>query len=168
MLKVNASIEDSSEIFKQHFKVNHNNKYPLWAVVELLSMTNLSKFYKNMLYVDSRSIAKDYFSFSDTTIVGSNFEYLSLLRNICAHGGRLYNRVFSKQVVLLEKHRYLYSKPEKNTYYAGLFAIKYLSPTKAVFNKFISDLELLIDNYRDYVEINRLGLPEDWKPNVLT
>lgn len=166
--KVTNSIEDSSEIFKQHFKNKYNNKYPLWAVVELLSMTNLSKLYKNMLNIDSRELAKTYFDFSEVALVSSNFEYLSLLRNICAHGGRLYNRVFSKQAVLLKEHQSLYNRPEKNTYYAGLFSIKYLAPTKTIFNEFILDLDLLINKHKNYIEISRLGLPDDWKQNILT
>ena len=67
---------------------------PLWAAVEIMSLGHLSKWIANLKHGKDRNrIARTYGM--DETILVSFLHHLSIVRNLCAHHSRLWNREFT-------------------------------------------------------------------------
>ncbi|ECT4435767.1 Abi family protein, partial [Salmonella enterica] len=98
--KLEGDIPRSREDFIKHLK----NKYeelqpPIWAVVELMTMGQLSKWFSNIKSrADRQAICRVYGL--DEKIMTSFCEHLSLVRNHAAHHARLWNRDFTKTSML--------------------------------------------------------------------
>ena len=106
MATVASEIARSNDVFIKHNFDNHDGEVPVWAAVEVLSFGTLSKIIKNLKTGTGRSYS----------ILASNYQYkskkgnlvkpsqkmlaswiqgASVLRNMCAHNSRIYNRTNS-------------------------------------------------------------------------
>lgn len=97
----------------------------------------LSRLYANLKTEDISKIANSFIGVNHK-VVESWLRSLSILRNICAHYGRLYNRKFNL-VPAIHKDLSNY-KIEKNKLFANVVAIKYLLPYKDELDRLIIDL----------------------------
>lgn len=66
---------------------------PIWVAVEALSMGSVSKMYELVRDEDVRHRLSKSFEFPKPEIAISTVRSLTILRNICAHHGRVWNRV---------------------------------------------------------------------------
>lgn len=96
--------------------IKHHREYyddiPIWVVSEIWDFGTMSKLYKGMHKDDKDRIAKLYHLKSGTHLQ-THLHAFNLIRNICAHYGRLWNRnmVFSANLKGLEpEFRQLNSK----------------------------------------------------------
>lgn len=93
-LKESASKRDT-EIFLSHY----HNKYaspkqpPIWMVVELLTFAEISRLFANLRVSGDKQAIEKHFGFK-FPVLRSWFQTLAVLRNICAHQGRVWNREF--------------------------------------------------------------------------
>lgn len=81
---------------KEPYIVRHREaqtRPPVWVVVEAVSMGTVSKMYKGLSNDDVRYAVSKSFGFPDPHIAESTFRSFTVLRNICAHHARLWNRV---------------------------------------------------------------------------
>ena len=90
--RLKQEAERSSETFIVHFR----NKYiedlpPIWAVCEVMSMGSLSKWYRNFGPAATKKLISNVYGV-DQRVLASWLHHLSIIRNICAHHGRLWNR----------------------------------------------------------------------------
>lgn len=91
--KLMEDYKDSQEVFAVH----HRTKYPelktppVWASCELMTLGQLSRWYKALKdRSDQRNIAKTYGLHE--SVLSSFLHHLTVVRNICAHHGRVWNR----------------------------------------------------------------------------
>ena len=84
-----------SEIVKHH-KRKYSNKMPLWVMMELMTYSSMSMFYHAMYRSDKILIA-DKVGIGYKTLE-NHLHCLSVFRNKCAHGARLYNISFNPPV----------------------------------------------------------------------
>lgn len=77
----------NSQIAKHHFR-KYDGNFPIWVAVELFTMSMISIFYADLKTADKKAIAKEYST--DYVHLESWLHSTSVLRNICAHHGRLY------------------------------------------------------------------------------
>jgi abortive infection bacteriophage resistance protein len=82
-------------IIKHHIN-NYGSRFPIWVVVENLSMNETSKYFSSLISGDKKAIALQAFNL-DENILKSWLEALGVLRNICAHYGFLHCRKFTKK-----------------------------------------------------------------------
>ena len=90
------TVKNSSEVLIRHFDKYDEQLPPLWAVCEVMTLGQLSRWYGNLKFrKDRKSIAKEYDL--DETNLTSFLHHLSIVRNrnTCAHHGRLWNREFT-------------------------------------------------------------------------
>lgn len=81
----------SDEKFINHFKDNYGTTdLPIWGVVEILSFGTLSKLYYAMYNVDKKFVSQQIPV--TTTVFCSWLHTFTILRNICAHHSRAWNR----------------------------------------------------------------------------
>ena len=85
-------VERSREIFIRHLKANYDELLPpIWAVVEVMSLGQISRWFSHLRHTaDRNAIAKGYGL--DETLLASFLHHVSIVRNICAHHGRLWDR----------------------------------------------------------------------------
>ncbi|MBC2319819.1 Abi family protein [Listeria booriae] len=155
----NANNKDKNrELFISWYKENYNNKFPFWVVVEMCNFNDISKFYKNLKPKIKKGMR---------TSFHYNYEYIEswlhttvLVRNICAHNGRLYNR----RLVITPK---LLSEMPRNLNIKRIFTpiviLKYLCSDKTVWNEFIKRMELTFHKYGESIELELIGFPVNWQ-----
>lgn len=157
----NEHIND--EIKKQSKKpmvVHHMQKYgghfPIWVVVELLSLGTLSTLYSLMQREDQKDVARDF----DTgyVYVKSWFASIVEIRNICAHYGRLYNMPLDSLAKLPPKE----SMYANSRLFTDCLAMKYIMKENSLWNTFIMNLHTIIDECPD-VNLRCIGFPENWE-----
>lgn len=136
MSAIASQIARSNDVFIKHNFDKHDGEVPVWAVVEVLSFGTLSKIIKNL----KTGIGSSY------SILASNYQYksqkgnsvnpsqkmltswiqgVSVLRNICAHNSRIYNRTINTTPEILSADK-ITPKPTHNGLYQILLAMKYL------------------------------------------
>jgi abortive infection bacteriophage resistance protein len=91
----------TEETRKSHetFVTHHQNKYaeplpPLWAVAEVMTFGELSKWYDNLKSSADRNVVAHRYDMDEANLT-SFLHHLSTVRNICAHHARLWNREFT-------------------------------------------------------------------------
>lgn len=85
----------SHEVFVRHHYAKYDEALPpIWASVEIMTLGQLSKWCGNLRHgADRNAIAHRYDM--DETNLCSFLHHLSVIRNLCAHHGRLWNREFT-------------------------------------------------------------------------
>lgn len=91
---INKEIENNKNVlFVKHHLEYYSGEFPLWVLMELFTFGMLSHFYADLKTADKKIISRNLYQ----TIPKYTESYLRCctdLRNICAHYGRLYYRIF--------------------------------------------------------------------------
>jgi len=86
---------NSNELFAYHFQDKYDEIIPpIWVSVELMTLGEISKWYRNLNIDDRKKIAKYYYL--KERYLSTFLLHLTEVRNICAHNGRLWNKKISK------------------------------------------------------------------------
>ena len=83
-----------NEDFVKHFILNYNGELPIWAATEVMSFGSLVRLYSLLQPSDRKKIASN-LGVSDGALLHGWLRSLNVLRNHCAHHGRVWNRVMS-------------------------------------------------------------------------
>lgn len=94
--RLEKELKRSQEIFVTHYRHKYTNPLlpPIWAAVEVMSLGQLSKWYYNLKKRSDRQSIADGYNINEV-IITSFLHHLTIIRNICAHHNRLWNRKFS-------------------------------------------------------------------------
>lgn len=88
-------VNRSKETFIQHLQRNYNDLLPpVWAVCEVMSLGLLSRWYDSLKPVQTRRLISRVYGINED-VLESWLRHLSVVRNLCAHHSRLWNRKFS-------------------------------------------------------------------------
>ena len=167
-----TEITRSNDVFIAHNFDNHEGAIPLWAAVEIMSFGTLSKLIKN-LKTGANSVfshivqnykytnANGHFITPSQDMFTSWIQALSVMRNICAHNSRIYNRTI-KPIPQLVSTDASQPPPRFNGLYQMMLAMKYLRPTDQSWREFISDFNVLLQNYMGIYDFNRMNFPTGW------
>jgi len=174
---INLDIYNQKENGKEmlvHYKEKHNYM-PLWVVIIIITFGKLSKFYQLMKNREQCVISKKYNLLPNVLITYS--KSLTIIRNLCAHGERLYNiRLRSKiHNDIIHKNLHIVKDAEDN-YIQGtndLFSIVIIFKkmlTKSDFALFFEELVEEIDTILSKIDINdskailiSMGFPINYK-----
>jgi abortive infection bacteriophage resistance protein len=93
-------VERSRETFLRHFQTTYDGfpRVPIWMASEVMSLGVLSKLFKGMQSVDQQAVAdrwKIHHSVAESWV-----HVITVIRNICAHHGRLWNRELGVHPIL--------------------------------------------------------------------
>lgn len=145
-------------LFVKHHMRQYDGKFPVWVATELFSFGMLSFFYSDLTTQDQKILAKELFN----TTYGNVRSWLKCctdLRNICAHFGRLYFKVFTSTPATPKDFSYNLGK----TLFANIVVLMFLYPDKNKWNNdILVGLKSLIDEYRGDIELSHIGFPDDW------
>ena len=165
---INKEIKKKDNEYAETFIANYYSKYsepelpPFWMVVETFTIGSLNKLFQNINQKDKKEIV-EYLGFtSDAKFIRfSNWLFaLSVIRNICAHHSRLFNRIFR---ISPSKHEKIeeFKGADNNPFYYIAIIINYYLITMAQDNSYENDLQTLFNRYKS-VNKTKMGFPKDW------
>lgn len=161
--QLKKEVSRSDEIFIKHHQNNYTEELPpVWAVCEVMSLGILSKWYSSLQPKKTRrSIASVYGI--DDSILQSWLRHLTMVRNICAHHSRLWNREFtvipklskSRSVSIIDQFI-----PESRKIYNTLVILLYFMDIISPQHNWRTRLKELINKHS--IPVNQMGFPTDW------
>lgn len=159
--KVSQKIEAYKETdIANHYKEIYGGKYPIWVLVEVMSFSDLSKYYS---YLPDEIRAKIAARLGQgTSVVERDLEALSVLRNCCAHNGRLYNKKLDPSPhhpPKLLKRRPQFKKASLFSFI--LAAVRYL-PTEKERHLYIDGFKKIKEKYDGILDNEITGITEDY------
>ncbi|MCI8559150.1 MAG: Abi family protein [Lachnospiraceae bacterium] len=173
---LSSQIARSNDVFIRHNFQNHDGEIPLWAAVEVMSFGTLSKTIKNLKTGKNSAytILAGYYRYisprgklvkPSLRMLSSWIQSVSVLRNMCAHNSRIYNRTINTFPELLMVDRTT-PAPLHNGLYQILLAMKYLRPTDKIWENFYTDLRNLLKKYNGSFDFNCMNFPADWSEHL--
>lgn len=168
-----SEISRSNDVFIEHNFNNHEGSIPLWASVEVMSLGTISKTIKNMKTGEQSAFSRLVQNYQFKNVNGNNvtpsqkmltswIHAVSIMRNICAHNSRIYNRAISIRPQLISSD-IVNPQPRYNGLYQIMLSMKYLRPTNTSWNTFINDFNHLLEKYAGIYSLNRMNFPSDWE-----
>ena len=164
-------VDRSREKFVGHFRTKYGNNHeylPLWMAGEIMSFGCVLTIYKGVPDRIKRDIATHY-GIPDVVLT-SWLQTINVIRNICAHHGRLWNRELGVKPFIPRKKKY----PEwhdpisisQHRIFGILTILHYLLRIIAPQSNWKTRLNSLLD---EYPEISRwsMGFPDNWKESPL-
>jgi abortive infection bacteriophage resistance protein len=163
MERVNTEIGQNRKVlFVEHHQKNYEGQFPIWVITELFTFGMLSYFFGDMPTPDQKNLAKKMYGTIPKNLV-SWLRCCTDLRNICAHYGRLYFRVFSAAPAFVPG----LSADSSRRLFGVVLALKELYPDKNKWNAgTYSGLVNLVNSYSGVINLSHIGFPVDWE-NIL-
>lgn len=107
LAKLEHAVARSTEAFVSHYRKKYcaPSMPPLWAVTEMMTLGELSKWYAmTMSNIVRGQVARD-LGLPNKEIVEGVIQVLAHVRNLCAHHARLWNRRFVKRLPNIKRYR---------------------------------------------------------------
>lgn len=176
MSTISSEIARSNDVFIKHNFKNHEGEIPVWAIVEVLSFGAMSKIIKNLKTgLDSAYVilANNYkyvskkgnFVRPSQKMFTSWVQGISILRNMCAHNSRIYNRTIHTIPEILDVDKII-PTTSHNGVYQILLAMKYLRASNQEWMEFVNKLEKLLEENQDVIDLAAMNMPIDWKEHL--
>ena len=163
-------IDRSSELFIEHYKSKYSDPIepPSWMSFEVISFGLLSKIFQNLKKGPEKIMLTHYYGLNDVSVLENWMLCINILRNICAHHGRVWNRRLNNIKLPTNPTYQFLSKSSiyRNKLYATLSCIEYLLNIihqESTFNKCLKDLI----NANVCVNFKEMGFPENWQKEEL-
>lgn len=152
-------IEKSKNVlFVKHHLQNKGGRFPIWVMCELFSFGDISRFYSGMHTADKKQYSKAYFDGTNYKVLSNYLKCCTELRNICAHHGRIYFRIFSGKPANIQ--------PSVNNKYVRLWeymlTLRRLYRNNRKWNEHMIEIEHIISSYSSYIDLKHLNFPTDW------
>ena len=151
---IDREIENNKKVlFVKHHIDNYDNQFPLWVISELFTFGTLSYFYNDLTTSDKKVFAGNHYK-----DMISWMRCCTDLRNICAHYGRLYFRIFTAMPSGFE-----ISEAAKRRLWGAILSVKALYPSSEKWNnEFMPRIEALFEEYKEDINLYHLAFPRNW------
>lgn len=146
--------------FIKHHINTYDGKLPVWVAIEIMSFGMVSRLYSNLITQDKTEIRNSYVNNINNKVLTSWLVSLTELRNVCAHYGRVYNSNFLSTPEI-HKNDLKYNL-NLDRIFVRIIAIKYMIQYEEEWISFIDDLKRLLNDYKEYIELDLIGFPENW------
>lgn len=163
--KVMQSIREetgrSSETFIAHFRDKYGTTdLPIWAMVEVVSMSTLSKIYAILKTSEQQAVISSLNGVSKD-LFHNWFHALTVIRNICAHHSRLWNKTLG---VSFEKPRKIkaFHPLQGDKIFFALSVIAFILDAIGEESNFKSDITALIAAHPK-INIKAMGFVDGWE-----
>ena len=159
------------EAYLKHFMDDLGQDIPLWACVDLMTISDISFLYKISEEPIKKAVASHYGLTKNTghLILGGFIHSMTIIRNLCAHGSRLFNRLFEQKPSLNKKEQTLLivnsDGTKDNAHLYGFILVMRRLLTADEFTEFKQRLILLTKKY-PFVSMKYYGFRNDWKTQL--
>jgi abortive infection bacteriophage resistance protein len=157
----------SRETFAEHYRNQYPNLKtpPLWVACELMTLGQLSRWLQNLRTPKDRQTIADAYGLDEKVLV-SFIHHLTVVRNHCAHHGRIWNRKLSLKMLIPNKKPAGLSAafhPEQDRrIYNTLTMLAYLLQIISTDRVWQENLIRLIEQ-TPHVDVAVMGFPVDWR-----
>ncbi len=141
----------------KHHMDKYGGHFPIWAAIELFTFGNVVSLLSIMIPKDQATVAAAFQT--DYKHLYSWMLSLLEIRNICAHGNRIYNMPLKQSPRLYKEHA-KYGKTNK--VFPAILVIKRLMSGQKSWNVLAGALAEYIPE-QPSVDIRCLGFPAEWK-----
>ena len=160
-------VERSSEDFIRHLRACYEEPLPpIWAAVEVLSLGQLSSWYSNLARRQDARLISDAYNMDSSTLK-SLLHHLTVIRNVCAHHSRLWNREFAVTVQIPNDRpesligQFNAEESARRRLYNALVYCAWLLERIAPGSRWVDRLLALLDEYQ--ISADQLGFPDGWQ-----
>jgi len=153
----------SRENFINHFKRKYNSiDLPIWAVVEVISMSTLSKLYASLKTSEQQKIVKS-FEKINKDVLYNWFHALTVVRNTCAHHARLWNKTLGVKFEVPKKHEGFKKIGSSNDkLFFALSVIGFILENIGEELEFKEQIKKLLKEYPS-IDLKAMGFVDDWE-----
>ncbi len=171
LVRLARAVEKSEETFIQHYLDKYTEPFspPFWAVTELMTMGELSKWVKATKNNSIKSeVARDIGLPTRETLEGT-LGVFAYVRNICAHHGRLWNRKLVKRLPYIKRYKQDLliadvqgQRQPDNRIYNVIVVLLRLLHLQATDITYFARMRKLVNGI-DNEDRKAMGFPDDWR-----
>jgi len=164
--KIHQQTERSKEVFLEHYRAKYTSEteIPLWIMAEIMDFGTTLTLDRNCDQHDKRAVAQAYGL--TAKVFESWLVSLNIVRNICAHHGRLWNRILAvPPIVPDQKHRPEFHAPRAvygNRVFPLLCVLRYLLRIIAPRSGWPQRVEYTVKVKHAAIPIAWMGMPAGW------
>lgn len=165
--KLDQEVKRSGEEFIKHLCRKYEERLPpIWAVVELMTIGQLSKWYDNIDSRQDRKAISDTYDIDEKNL-RSFLHHLSTIRNLCAHHSRVWNRGFVFTFSIPNKRpkellsSFHHDGRLERKIYNTLTMLAYMMDLICPGHHWKIRLHALISTHA--VNLKAMGFPDDWQ-----
>ncbi|MBT0566891.1 Abi family protein [Williamsia sp. CHRR-6] len=167
--------------FVDHHDVKYGGQLPIWVLTDVLDFADISKLFEGMRATDQRRIS-DWFGITRDPGISNNqkkkwnsrpplanwLEHLTVVRNICAHHGRLWNRQLTPVGTRVITHLPGFEgiPPDQAEHvYMTICIIAFLLDTTSPGNTWLQKVGTLVHRSFSRFEhrtVEEMGFPNNW------
>jgi abortive infection bacteriophage resistance protein len=169
LIKLSERLSPPTEDFIANFYSKHSDPYPpVWMATEVMTLGLISKWFDNLGADSLRKRIAAEFSFFPA-VFGSYLRQLTIVRNVCAHHGRLWNRRFSTEIILVTKNPVDVAWAVSGT--DGRFIYRALAMTVHIVHfiqpgcLLVAELKDLLIKHRDFAD--EMDVPKDFELDAI-
>lgn len=159
MQTIQRETNRSKETFVSHYKEKYMSEIlPIWMVMEIVSFSTLSKFFKALKSEHETLTNKLNIP---PKVLKNWLHVINHVRNVCAHHSRLWNKQFVIKAMI----------PKKITYFTGIkndkifmliMLLSYMFQNLETADGFVEKIMGLLEAYPE-IPLGSMGFPEDWE-----
>ena len=153
---------NKNALFVKHHEETYGGRYPIWVATELFTFGMLSFFFSDMTPGDQKDLSRSVYQ-SIPKNVRSWLRCCTDLRNICAHYGRLYYRIFSANPA-----GFNISQAQKSRLWGAVLSLRALHPDAHRWNsEVVTAIQALFEEYDSDISLYHIAFPDDWVSQLL-
>ncbi len=155
----------NKELFVSHFREKYGDEHsylPIWMATEIMTFGSILDLFRGCDQSVRQRVSQN-LAVHDT-VVESWLLALNTIRNICAHHGRLWNRVLGIKPKIPERLPDWHSPiPVTNDRVFGILTVcRYCLCKIAPQSNWANRLQMLLAEYQT-IPIKHMGFPDDWR-----
>ncbi|MEQ1602331.1 MAG: Abi family protein [Methylophilaceae bacterium] len=161
----------SHETFAEHYRRQYPQltSPPLWVACEMMTLGHLSRWLQNLrIPKDRQDIAETYGL--DEKVLVSFAHHLSVVRNHCAHHGRMWNRKLSLKMQIPGKKPVglaaMFNPAQDRKLYNTLTMLAYLLTRISPASTWRKRLQALI-RATPQIDVTEMGFPQGWAQRAI-
>lgn len=147
--------------FVIHHQKHYDGHFPIWVAVELFTLGMISRFYSDLKTADQKQLARALYGGVPKNLI-SWLRCCTDLRNICAHYGRLYYRIFPALPSNVGE-----TEGKINRLWGAVLALRALYPDADKWNHgALMQVTALFEEYNGDISLGHIGFPENWESQL--
>lgn len=170
MKDIVSETKRSNEDFIKHYSKKYDvpKMPPAWMTLEVLSLGTLSRMYDLLKKSNEKSKIACDFGLPNDVILVNWLHSIAMLRNCCAHHGRIWNRRFVTNVMLPYNTKFSFIDKStikhirSNKFFAILCCVKYISDIISPGNDLKKNLLSIMEDSGKLLDLKDMGFPRNW------
>lgn len=165
MVSLDEELARSKETFVQHYQKKYSKptRPPIWAICELLTLGQLSKWLNNLKHRKDRQAIAARFQL-DEVVMCAFAHHLTHVRNLCAHHSRVWNRKLTFTMTLPRRPSVLagqFNSAEDRRIYNTLVMLTWCIRVMSPSSTWPARVKALLST-RSAGDLRSMGAPDSW------